>query len=57
MELIKAIDKKSPEDIRAAVKGKEDTYASLVLYLLQSLSRIDTAQYVCVMADDILSGK
>ncbi|SAM08884.1 hypothetical protein [Absidia glauca] len=55
VELIKAIDKKSPDDIRAAVKGKENTYASLILYLLQSLSRIDTAQYVCVMADDILS--
>ncbi|CAO3588002.1 unnamed protein product [Absidia cylindrospora] len=55
VELIKSIDKKSPEEIQAAVQGQEETYASLILYLLQSLSRTDTVQYVCVLADDILT--
>lgn len=36
---------------------KGQTYASLILYLLQNLSRPDTIQYVCLMTDDILSGK
>ncbi|KAI8089241.1 ATPase, V1 complex, subunit H [Halteromyces radiatus] len=56
VELIKSIDKKSSQEIQVAVQGREDTYASLILYLLQSLSRTDTVQYVCVLADDILSG-
>ncbi|ORX51659.1 ATPase, V1 complex, subunit H [Hesseltinella vesiculosa] len=55
VELIRAIDKKNPQDIQAAVQGNEEAYASLILYLLQSLSRTDTVQYVCVLADDILS--
>lgn len=36
---------------------KGQTYAALILYLLQNLSRPDTIQYVCLMTDDILSGK
>ncbi|CAO3613026.1 unnamed protein product [Cunninghamella blakesleeana] len=55
LELIKSIDKKSPEEIQNAVRGKEVAYASLILYLLKNLSRADTMQYVCVLADDILS--
>ncbi|KAI8068708.1 armadillo-type protein [Gongronella butleri] len=55
VELIRAIDKKTPTEIQAAVQGKEEIYASLILYLLQSLSRTDTVQYVCILADDILS--
>ncbi|KAI9308760.1 ATPase V1 complex subunit H [Cunninghamella echinulata] len=55
LELIKSVDKKSPEEIQSAVQGKEETYASLILYLLKNLSRADTMQYVCVLADDILS--
>ncbi|KAF7721503.1 H(+)-transporting V1 sector ATPase subunit H [Apophysomyces ossiformis] len=56
VELIKAIDKKLPEKVQEIVKEKGQTYASLVLHLLQSLSRLDTVEYVCVLADDILSG-
>lgn len=56
VELIKAIDKKPANVIQAAINEKGATYASLILYLLQNLSRPDTIQYVCLMTDDILSG-
>ena len=56
VELIKAIDKRSPEQVQSAVKAKGTTYASLILHLLQNLSRSDTVQYVCILADSILSG-
>ncbi|KAI8637446.1 armadillo-type protein [Parasitella parasitica] len=55
VELIKAIDKKPPHVIQDAMNQKGQTYASLILYLLQNLSRPDTIQYVCLMTDDILS--
>ncbi|CAO3627296.1 unnamed protein product [Mucor hiemalis] len=55
VELIKAIDKKPANVIQAAINEKGATYASLILYLLQNLSRPDTIQYVCLMTDDILS--
>lgn len=57
VELIKAIDKRSPDEVQSAVEAKGETYASLVLHLLQNLSRLDTVQYVCVLTDNILSGK
>lgn len=57
VELIKAIDKQSPEQVQAAVQEKGTAYASLILHLLQNLSRPDTVQYVCVLTDTILSGK
>ncbi|KAJ8651800.1 hypothetical protein O0I10_012621 [Lichtheimia ornata] len=56
VELIKAIDKQSPEQVQAAVQEKGTAYASLILHLLQNLSRPDTVQYVCVLTDTILSG-
>ncbi|ORY93193.1 ATPase V1 complex subunit H [Syncephalastrum racemosum] len=56
VELVKAIDKASPEQIQQAVKGKGDAYAALILHLLEKLSRPDTVQYVCILADSILSG-
>ena len=56
MELIKAIDKKPTNVIQSAMNEKGQTYASLILYLLQNLSRPDTIQYVCLMTDEILSG-
>ncbi|KAG0166701.1 H(+)-transporting V1 sector ATPase subunit H [Apophysomyces sp. BC1034] len=56
VELIKAIDKKSPEKLQEIVAERGETYASLILHLLQSLTRLETVQYVCVLADDILSG-
>ncbi|KAI7859511.1 ATPase, V1 complex, subunit H [Circinella umbellata] len=56
VELIKAIDKRSPEQVQSAVKAKGTIYASLILHLLQNLSRADTVQYVCILADNILSG-
>lgn len=56
VELIKAIDKQPTNVIQSAMNEKGDTYASLILYLLQNLSRPDTIQYVCLMTDDILSG-
>ncbi|CEP16084.1 hypothetical protein [Parasitella parasitica] len=55
VELIKAIDKKPAQAIQDAMDQKGQTYASLILYLLQNLSRPDTIQYVCLMTDDILS--
>ncbi|KAG2192027.1 hypothetical protein INT46_011845 [Mucor plumbeus] len=55
VELIKAIDKKPAHVIQEAMNEKGQTYASLILYLLQNLSRPDTIQYVCLMTDDILS--
>ncbi|KAG2234813.1 hypothetical protein INT48_006730 [Thamnidium elegans] len=55
VELIKAIDKQPTNVIQSAMNEKGDTYASLILYLLQNLSRPDTIQYVCLMTDDILS--
>jgi V-type H+-transporting ATPase subunit H len=57
VELIRAIDKKPANVIQAAMDEKGQTYASLMMYLLQNLSRPDTVQYVCLMTDDILSGK
>lgn len=57
VELIKAIDKQPVNVIQAAMNEKGQTYASLILYLLENLSRPDTVQYVCLMTDDILSGK
>lgn len=56
VELIKVIDKQPANVIQSAMNEKGDTYASLILYLLQNLSRPDTIQYVCLMTDDILSG-
>lgn len=56
VELIKAIDKKPINVIQEAINQNGQTYASLILYLLQNLSRPDTIQYVCLMTDDILSG-
>ncbi|KAI7889805.1 armadillo-type protein [Mucor mucedo] len=55
VELIKAIDKQPANVIQAAMNEKGHTYASLILYLLENLSRPDTIQYVCLMTDDILS--
>lgn len=55
VELIKAIDKKPANVIQTAIDEKGQTYASLILNLLQNLSRPDTIQYVCLMTDDILS--
>ncbi|KAI8074348.1 ATPase V1 complex subunit H [Gilbertella persicaria] len=53
VELIKAIDKKSASVVQNAMNEKGQTYASLIMYLLQNLSRPDTVQYVCLMTDDI----
>ncbi|KAG1049647.1 hypothetical protein G6F43_008036 [Rhizopus delemar] len=55
VELIKSIDKKSASEIQAAMNEKGETYASLILYLLQTLSRPDTIQYICLMTDNILT--
>ncbi|KAI8880611.1 ATPase V1 complex subunit H [Backusella circina FSU 941] len=57
VELIKAIDKKQPNVIQQAMVEKGQTYASLILYLVQNLSRQDTIQYVCLMTDEILSAE
>ncbi|KAI7905870.1 ATPase V1 complex subunit H [Cokeromyces recurvatus] len=57
VEVIKAIDKKSLTAIQDAINEKGQTYASLIMYLLQNLSRPDTIQYVCLITDDILSAK
>lgn len=57
VELIKSIDKKSASEIQAAMNEKGETYASLILYLLQTLSRPDTIQYICLMTDNILTGR
>lgn len=56
VELVKAIDKASSEQIQQAVHGKGDAYAALILHLLEKLSKPDTVQYVCILADSILSG-
>ncbi|KAI8967525.1 armadillo-type protein [Mycotypha africana] len=55
VELIKAIDKKSESVIQQAMNEKGQTYASLILYLLQNLSRPDTIQYICLLTDHILT--
>jgi V-type H+-transporting ATPase subunit H len=55
VELIKAIDKKPSQVLQQAMVEKGQTYASLILYLVQNLSRPDTIQYVCLMTDEILS--
>ncbi|KAI9312206.1 ATPase V1 complex subunit H [Dichotomocladium elegans] len=55
VELIKAIDKRSPEQVQSAVQTNGTAYASLILHLVQKLSRPDTIQYVCVLSDTILS--
>ncbi|KAI9264760.1 armadillo-type protein [Sporodiniella umbellata] len=55
VELIKAIDKKSASEIQSAMNEKGETYASLILHLLKSISRPDTIQYLFLMIDDILT--
>ncbi|CAO3694994.1 unnamed protein product [Rhizopus stolonifer] len=55
VELIKIIDKKPASEIQAAMNEKGETYASLILNLLQKLSRPDTIQYLCLLTDDILT--
>lgn len=57
VELIKAIDKRDAEKIQKAISAKGSAYASLILHLLENLSRPDTVQYVCLLADRILAGK
>ncbi|KAI8368483.1 ATPase V1 complex subunit H [Blakeslea trispora] len=55
VELIKAIDKKPTNVIQQVMNEKGQAYASLIMYLLQSLSRPDTVQYVCLLTDDIFT--
>ncbi|KAI8390886.1 ATPase V1 complex subunit H [Radiomyces spectabilis] len=56
VELIKALDKKPADQVQSTVQQNGEQCALLILHLLQNISRPDTVQYVCILADDILSG-
>ncbi|KAI7862067.1 ATPase V1 complex subunit H [Spinellus fusiger] len=55
VDLIKSIDKKPIEVVDTLFKEKGDVYVHLILHLLQTISRPNTVQYVCMLVDDILS--
>jgi pheromone shutdown protein TraB len=56
LDLIQRIDKKSPQQVKALVDERGDTYANLYLHLLDTLNRPDTIQHVLLLIDDFLTG-
>ncbi|KAL1924262.1 uncharacterized protein VTP21DRAFT_7297 [Calcarisporiella thermophila] len=55
LQLIKRVDKKSPEEIKRVMDKDGDQYAKLYINLLQKLVRVETVQYILVLVDDMLT--
>ncbi|KAF9358084.1 H(+)-transporting V1 sector ATPase subunit H [Mortierella sp. NVP85] len=51
---IKAVDKKTGEDLSRAVDKEEAEYAELFISLIQKLVRLDTIQSILILIDDLL---
>ncbi|KAF9359453.1 H(+)-transporting V1 sector ATPase subunit H [Mortierella sp. NVP85] len=54
LNYIKAIDKKTGEDLSRVVDKEGDIYGELLINLLQRLVRVDTIQSILILIDDLL---
>ncbi|KAF9899649.1 H(+)-transporting V1 sector ATPase subunit H [Lobosporangium transversale] len=54
LNYIKAIEKKSGEDLSRVVDKEGNVYGELLINLLQKLVRVDTIQSILVLIDDLL---
>ncbi|KAF9896486.1 H(+)-transporting V1 sector ATPase subunit H, partial [Lobosporangium transversale] len=54
LEYIKAVDKKTGEDLSRVVDQEGKVYAELFISLLQKLVRVDTIQSILILVDDLL---
>ncbi|KAG0208722.1 H(+)-transporting V1 sector ATPase subunit H [Mortierella sp. GBA30] len=54
LSYIKAVDKKSGEDLSRVVDQEGQVYAELFISLLQKLVRVDTIQSILILIDDLL---
>ncbi|KAF9960898.1 H(+)-transporting V1 sector ATPase subunit H [Mortierella alpina] len=54
LNYIKAVDKKSGEDLSRVVDKEGRVYAELFISLLQKLVRVDTIQSILILIDDLL---
>ncbi|KAI8363583.1 ATPase V1 complex subunit H [Mortierella sp. GBAus27b] len=54
LNYIKAVDKKTGEDLSRVVDQEAPVYAELFINLLQKLVRVDTIQSILILIDDLL---
>ncbi|KAG0358290.1 ATPase V1 complex subunit H [Gamsiella multidivaricata] len=54
LSYIKAIDKKTGEDLSRVVDKERDVYGELLINLLLKLVRVDTIQSILILIDDLL---
>ncbi|KAG0323779.1 H(+)-transporting V1 sector ATPase subunit H [Dissophora globulifera] len=54
LNYIKAIEKKTGEDLSRVVDTEGDVYGELLVNLLQKLVRVDTIQSILILMDDLL---
>ncbi|KAG0326329.1 H(+)-transporting V1 sector ATPase subunit H [Dissophora globulifera] len=54
LNYIKAVDKKTGEDLSRVVDQEGQVYAELFISLLQKLVRVDTIQSILILIDDLL---
>ncbi|KAF8924994.1 H(+)-transporting V1 sector ATPase subunit H, partial [Dissophora ornata] len=54
LNYIKAIDKKTGEDLSRVVDKEGDVFGELLITLLQKLVRVDTIQSILILIDDLL---
>ncbi|KAG0332306.1 H(+)-transporting V1 sector ATPase subunit H, partial [Podila horticola] len=56
LNYIKAVDKKTGEDLSRVVDKEGHVYGELLINLLQKLVRVDTIQSILILIDDLLLG-
>lgn len=56
LSYIKAVEKKTGEDLSRVVDKEGDVYGELLINLLQKLVRVDTIQSILILMDDLLLG-
>ncbi|KAF9943021.1 H(+)-transporting V1 sector ATPase subunit H [Mortierella antarctica] len=54
LSYIKAVEKKTGEDLSRVVDKEGDVYGELLINLLQKLVRVDTIQSILILMDDLL---
>ncbi|KAG0314317.1 H(+)-transporting V1 sector ATPase subunit H [Linnemannia gamsii] len=54
LNYIKAVEKKTGEDLSRVVDKEGDVYGELLISLLQKLVRVDTIQSILILIDDLL---
>ncbi|KAF9899238.1 H(+)-transporting V1 sector ATPase subunit H, partial [Linnemannia zychae] len=54
LNYIKAVEKKTGEDLSRVVDKEGNVYGELLISLLQKLVRVDTIQSILILIDDLL---